>query len=434
MPGEERSKLCGGRGLPALTGLLLAALISATAVSFAVGADVRAQRDADGVRSEGQRPALDTAPDGSRYVAGELLVTYEHGKDSLTGRTVEAVGADLRQTEELPDIDAAVVEAPVIGTLGSGETRERRLEDLRRELEETPGVASADYNYWREPTATVDDPGFGRQYGLEQIRAPRAWDSTLGGDSRIAVVDTGIDGDHPDLSNKIAAQRDLVNDDNRAEEAAIGGGHGTHVAGIAAAATDNGRGVAGTAPEAKLYIAKAIGDSGGSDADIAQAINWSANQDADVINLSLGGPQDSGVLKRAVDRAREMGSLPVAAAGNDGDSTVSYPAAYPSAVAVAATNADDTRASYSSTGRWVDVAAPGSGVYSTLPDDAYGRLSGTSMASPHAAGVAGLLASQGYTADGIDRRLRATAVDKGPEGRDAKYGAGRIDAARAVAR
>lgn len=210
-------------------------------------------------------------------------------------------------------------------------------------------------------------------------------------------------------------------------------GHGTHVAGVIAAQTGNGIGIAGGCPSCRLLVAKTDGFLFGlmTDASIAEGINWSVNSGAKVINLSLGGPQRSTVLKNAIDRATSRGVVVVAAAGNEGTSTKSYPAAYKNVIAVAATGKRDERAGFSSFGDWVDVAAPGVDILSTYPGG-YRSLDGTSFSSPHVAALAGLLSSQGRSRPEIHRRILTTAVDRGPTGRDPFYGEGRINAAAAV--
>ncbi|WP_369405026.1 S8 family peptidase [Piscibacillus salipiscarius] len=172
-----------------------------------------------------------------------------------------------------------------------------------------------------------------------------------------------------------------------------GNGHGTHVAGTVAA-LDNNLGVVGVAPDAEVYAVKVLDSSGsGSYAGIAEGIEWAINNDMNVINMSLGGSVSSDVLKEFVDLAYQEGILVVAAAGNSGTwlgwfDTVGYPAKYESAMAVAAIDQSNNRASFSSAGNAVEISAPGVGVLSTVPGNSYDSYDGTSMASPHVAGVA----------------------------------------------
>jgi thermitase len=250
----------------------------------------------------------------------------------------------------------------------------------------------------------------------------------MGSGAKVAVVDTGIAADHPDLEGKIFAQKDVVDNDDVAEDIH---GHGTHVAGTVAAATNNGEGMAAVCPSCRLLIAKA-GDDPFFDADIVQGIYWSVDNRAKVINLSLGFPGNSRILEHAVDYAWQRGVVVVAAAGNENTDEPFYPAAYDKVISVAATNQNDRKASFSNFGTTIDVAAPGVGILSTVPGDEYALSDGTSMASPHVAALAGLLAAQGRTAPEIRKRIQRTAVDLGAEGKDNKFGWGRIDAQRAV--
>lgn len=180
-----------------------------------------------------------------------------------------------------------------------------------------------------------NDPMFGRQRALEQSAFPKAWSVARGGGVKVAVVDSGIDADHPDLANKIAIQKDFVGNDSVAEDDM---GHGTHVAGTIAAATDNGKGIAGGCPDCRLLIAKAFGLSGGNAANVSQAIRWSANQGADVINVSFTGP-DTRELDGSIDYAEDEGAIIVAASSNlleqRSNNIQSYPAAYDNVLAVA---------------------------------------------------------------------------------------------------
>jgi len=254
---------------------------------------------------------------------------------------------------------------------------------------------------WAEPdfTATVlevpNDPSFGVQWGMTKIKNPEAWDLSHGaGSADVAILDTGIDSSHPDIAGQV--EREV----NFTDSATVGDkyGHGTHVSGIVAAVTSNGVGVAGGGWEADLFNVKVLNDSGsGYYSWVANGITWAADNGAEVINMSLGGRSGSSLLADAVKYAWDKGVVVVAAAGNDGRSRRSYPAYYSQAIAVAATDQNDKKASFSNYGEWVDVAAPGVSVYSTLPAGGsnlgagYGSLSGTSMATPHVAALAALL-------------------------------------------
>jgi thermitase len=238
------------------------------------------------------------------------------------------------------------------------------------------------------------------------VDAVEAWnamsDSVMSGSSSttVAVLDSGVDNDHPDLVEKVVAHQNFsdgeTGDDNY--------GHGTHVAGIIAATKDNGIGVAGVCPTCNILDVKVLNDTGyGSTSAIANGINWAVSKGAKVINMSLGQRTSSRTLEAAVNNAWNNGVVIVAAAGNTGTTSKIYPAAYTNVIAVAATDNNDAKASFSTHGaKWVDVAAPGANVYSTFPNHPfylstqYGRAqgydvaNGTSMASPIVAGVAAL--------------------------------------------
>lgn len=304
-----------------------------------------------------------------------------------------------------------------------GKEQEEALDQKKVELEQDPRVEAVDYNYLRSSSYVPDDPRFTDQYALKKSGFTEAWEKARGEGARIAVVDGGVDAD------KVVAQKDFVDDDEEAEDAS--GGHGTHVAGIAAS-TDNGEGVAGGCPECELLVAKVLDSYQGYDSDIAEGITWIADNGASVINLSLGGLGSFKVLENAVDYAAKKGAVILGAAGNADTSVPDYPAAYPNVVAVAATGMDDERASFSNHGGWVDVAAPGVGILSTLPGGKYGSKSGTSMATPYVSALAGLLSGEGLSARDIRERIESGATDVGPEGQDPYYGHGRIDARASV--
>jgi thermitase len=270
-----------------------------------------------------------------------------------------------------------------------------------------------------------DDPYFGSQWGLYKVEAPAAWDSTTGSNTiRIAVLDTGISTSHPDLAGKVVSSRNFT-DDPTADD---NNGHGTHVAGIASAVTNNAVGIAGTDWNARLMNGKVLNQSGsGYYSWIASGITWAADNGAQVINLSLGGNSPSSTLQAAVDYAWSRGVLLACAAGNDGLTTPSYPAYYANCIAVGATTQSDSRASFSNYGTWVDVGAPGVGILSTVPGG-YASWSGTPMATPHVAGLAGLLRTRQAT----NTAVRACIENNTDPVSGAPFARGRINARRAV--
>jgi len=247
---------------------------------------------------------------------------------------------------------------------------------------------------------------------------------------RVAILDTGIDYDHSDLEGNYKGGYDYVNDDAYPMD---DNGHGTHCAGIVAA-KDNGEGVVGVAPEADLYAVKVLNSGGsGYESDVIAGIQWSVSQGIDVISMSFGGSGHSQSLQDACDEAYYRSDIViVAAAGNNGNppgkgDNVDYPARYDSVIAVAATDSNDNRARWSSTGPAVELAAPGVSIYSTVPGG-YGTKSGTSMACPHVAGTAALAIGEGN----VRQCLQNTAEDLGDLGFDTKYGYGLVDAEAAT--
>jgi subtilisin family serine protease len=245
----------------------------------------------------------------------------------------------------------------------------------------------------------------------------------------IAVVDTGIQRSHPDLDAKITAGYDYVQNDTAPDDA---NGHGTHVAGSAAAETNNAAGGAGTCPNCRLMPVRVLDSNGSGTLDnVAKGITYAANNGAKVINLSLGGP-GSATLQSAVDNAWSKGAFVACAAGNDNTTSTAnaYPGAYTNCFAVASTDSSDARSSFSNHGTWVEAAAPGSSIYSTWIGGGYNTISGTSMATPHVAGLAGLLASQGLTNAQIRQRVCDTADKIGGTG--TSWSCGRINGDRAV--
>ena len=285
---------------------------------------------------------------------------------------------------------------------------------------------------------TMDDT---LPWGIDRIDAELVHPYNQGNGVKVAVIDTGIDLDHEDLN--VAGNVTFVSgtasgdDDN---------GHGTHVAGIIAA-LDNGADIVGVAPVVEPYAVKVLDSRGsGSWSAVIAGIEWAVDNGMDVINMSLGSSRGSYSLEDACNVAYNAGIVVVAAAGNSGYSwttrydRVVYPAKYDSVIAVAATDSSDNRAGFSSTGPAVELAAPGADIYSTYPGDHYQEMSGTSMASPHVAGVAALVIASGITDsnsngrinDEVRLRLQNTADDIGNTGRDVEFGYGMVDADEAA--
>ena len=294
-------------------------------------------------------------------------------------------------------------------------------------------VAYAEPDGIVEALAEPNDTYFAMQWSLQKVRAPEAWNVTTGSPNvTIAILDTGVDLDHPDLANKIISNINFSSSPTADDVY----GHGTHVAGIAAAITNNGIGVAGLGYSTSIMNVKVLGDDGKGDCSgVAQGIIWAADNGAQIINLSLGGSDTSSTLEDAINYAWSKGVVVVAAAGNNGNSNPFYPAYYPNCIAVAATDINDVLAAWSDHGDWVDVAAPGVSVYSTMKNGAYCYMSGTSMASPYVAGLAALVFTtvsdtngNGKLNDEVRSQIEATCDNISVSG----IGYGRTNAARAV--
>ncbi len=296
------------------------------------------------------------------------------------------------------------------------------------QLKTNPLVEFAEPDFIAQAVDIPNDPLYSQQWGLTKIQAPNAWNIILGkSPTTLAIVDTGINGAHPDLAGKVVARANFSNDSD-----ADGNGHGTHVAGIAAALTNNNLGVAGVS-NSNLLSVKVLDNSGsGSYSSVASGVSWAADNGARVINLSLGGSASSQTLKTAIDYAWGKGVVVVAAAGNSNTTIPFYPSSYTNAIAVAATDQNDQRASFSNYGSsWVDLAAPGVSILSTYGSD-YQSLSGTSMATPFVTGVAGLVFSNhpDWTNQQVRQKIEGSA-DK-IAGTGSSWSSGRVNACSAV--
>jgi thermitase len=387
---------------------------------------------------------LSTAASGAAYDKDTLIVKFRPGTS--------------------PAAKSAALNVPGVGrTVGTIRGTGAILVSVSRDpatlagtLDRKAVVAYSEPNFVLHTDATPNDPLYVDEYGLNNtgqtggspdadIDAPEGWDAAglsafpSTGGARVGIVDTGIDRNHPDLAGRVAACASSYNsglaivngvcdDDN---------GHGSHVAGTIAANTNNGQGVAGVSFSSQLVICKALATAAGTGltSDIANCIGWTAQQGVKVISMSLGGG-DNATLKAAVQNAyaNGNGTLLVAAAGNDGNSKLNYPAAYPEVVSVAATDNRDHRASFSNANADVEVAAPGVDVESTYAGGLYMTLSGTSMATPHASGVAAVIARLDPAANAATLRskLDAAVDDIGTAGRDTSFGFGRVNLCKAA--
>jgi serine protease len=372
--------------------------------------------------------------------------------DDIPGQIV----VDFRDDTGPGDVKSVLTDALGLSFLPSALEAETRIEiasaplatvaQLLEKLNHDPRVEYAEPLARVHALYTPNDPLLKDQWHLNRVGAQSAWHLSTGRGATVAVVDTGIACEDygpftkaSDLATttcvpgyNFVAKNEHANDDQ---------GHGTHVAGTIAQSTDNGVGGAGVAFHARLMPVKVLSGSGsGTTADVADGIRWAADHGAQVINLSLGGSRPAQVLDKAVQHARSKGAVVIAAAGNSGGS-VGYPGATPGVIGVSATGQDDKIAQFSSRGPEVDIAAPGVDVVQqTICNGGKGKcekfpaFSGTSMATPHVAGAAALLVSQGVTdPDAIERTLRSTArVVDSSDGAKKLYGSGILDAAAAT--
>ncbi len=389
--------------------------------------------------------------------AGEVLVVWQAPPDqaslqgalaSVGGAVIDEVGprtllrvpdgAELAACRTLRDRPGIAHAEPnrVVRSQHVGAIRPRA-----RHLMRTPNDRAL------SPEARI--AGMAVAWGLTAIRASEAWDVTMGDpEVKIAIIDTGVDMAHPDLAANIdpAGARNFVEPNQPPDDDF---GHGTHVAGIAAAVGDNSAGAAGVAYRAKIMPIRVLGVDGTGDTwDTIAAIEFATQRGAAVINMSLGSSDGSEAEAEAIRRATEAGTVVVAAAGNEaGDGNyLEYPASYPGVISVAAVGPDHKRAAFSNYNSWVTIAAPGVDIFSTVPTrmspvEPYAYLSGTSMAAPFVAGAAALLASQypSWTPAQITERLKRMSRELTPPGDtiigfDVYFGAGLLDAGKALGR
>lgn len=306
------------------------------------------------------------------------------------------------------------------------------LQASQSALAGSPGVRFVERHELFAPTMVPDDGSYASEWHLQKIGAPAAWDVAAGAaDVIIAILDSGVDPHHPDLAAKLVPGYNFW--DNNTNTADVYG-HGTAVAGTAAAIGNNGIGVAGVAWQSRIMPIRVTSTTGyASTSAVANGLTWAVDHGARVMNVSFGGVAASSTITQAAKYVAGKGGVVVAAAGNCGcvDSTADNPYI----ISVSATDQRDALASWSSSGNYVDVAAPGVGILTTYNGGGYGSASGTSFSSPITAGVVALMASASpaLTPPDIERLLKANADDLGTGGWDASFGFGRINAFRAVA-
>ncbi len=381
-----------------------------------------------GISPNGVRMAGERAGDlGAMAAPGEVIVKFKDAR----GRQAVLQKMGLKTIAKINKVDAVVVK-----TANAAET----IAALKKD----PNVAYAEPNYIAKAIglesqapamgfrAKGEDELLGQLWGMKTIDAASAWAVTTGTpDVKVAVVDTGIDYSHPDFGGRVAKGFDFINND---EDAMDDHYHGTHCAGSIAAGIGNG-GVVGVAPNVSMVAVKVLSKSGsGSYAGVASGIVYAADSGAQIISMSLGGPSTSQAIDDAVAHAKSKGALVVVAMGNDNSERPSYPAGSPGVMAVGSTTSSDTRSSFSNFGKHISVGAPGSDILSTVPGGKYKVLSGTSMATPHTAGLCALVKSRfpEFTADQIRAQVEKSVDDLGDAGFDKYFGHGRINAGRAI--
>ena len=354
----------------------------------------------------------------TQWVDGELLIGFRAG-----------VGAADRSAV-YRDLGATFIEA--IGqSLGVVRVRvpAQTLEGRLRALQQRPEVKFVEKNYVFEPALAPNDPQFANQWHLPRILAPEAWDTTQGGPAAvIAILDSGIDATHPDFAGKLVPGYNTYSGNTTTTDQY---GHGTEVAGVAGALTNNNLGVASVAGAAPIMPVRVTDSKGrATSASLASGITWATDHGARVVNLSFNGVAGNVTISTAAQYAVNHGTLVVAASGNC--ACVDPTPENPYILSVSATDEADAVAYFSSTGPFVDLSAPGSNIFTTERFGLYGSASGTSLASPIVAGVAGLMfaANPALTPALVTELLETTAVNGG--GYNQSFGWGRVDALAAV--
>lgn len=401
-----------------------------------------------GARNASVNPEMKKVDDAARAglaaVPGEYNVVMRPG---VGAQSLSALGANFTSKQIAPNI---------VTVKANGGVSAQSDQMTMQQLKSNPNVLAVEPNYivtLNDPkisTTTPDAPRFeaapndalfDKQWHHATIGSVPAWAKQQGKKSiLVAIVDTGMDCGHPDLVGSVDTSKTFsaYSDDGCSDKQ----GHGTHVGGTVAATANNQIGVAGVAPGVTLMSAKVLSDSGsGSYASVAAGIVAAADAGAQVISMSLGGPSNSAVITEAIKHAISKGALPVAAMGNDGNSSISYPAGIPGVFSVGATDINNKIARFSQFGSHIAISAPGVNIMATFPRNAsgmpgtnYGAISGTSMATPIVSGVAALVMSQnpGINAEQVKAILKASAVDQGDPGFDKYFGAGIVNAEAAL--
>ncbi|GAB4143787.1 MAG: hypothetical protein OHK0017_01590 [Patescibacteria group bacterium] len=425
-----------------------------------------------------QTSSSEVIQNANQVVPNQVIVKFKEGKDKLAGKKDGEINGikyfDLKrsgsQDTYLLNLNREISK-PRLGELSKrsveeAESKALELNQVVLKLKSNPDVESVQVNAIYSKSAIPNDTFFADQWGLNSavvnggvnidINAPEAWDITTGSpETVIAVIDSGVDYNHPDLSSKILRKSngsiwgyDFVNSD---ADPMDDDGHGTHVAGIAAATSNNGLGIAGMCQQCKIMPLKFLDNQGYGDSFGAiSAIYYAADNGAEVINNSWGGEFDDPIMQEAIDYAASKGAVTLAAAGNSNVTTPNYPAAMNNVISVSAVSQGGTRASFSNFGPSIEIAGPSESV-STFPagtnlgascsdlnystaNDGYGRCMGTSMSTPFVSGCVGLIKSIRYDLGQteIENLLKTTAKDLGSAGRDDQFGFGLLNCQAAL--
>ena len=363
--------------------------------------------------------AATLAAEPEQWVPGRLLVQPKPGlSDTELEKILKPHGG--KSVGKIEGIGVHIVQLPANAS-------EKAVATL---LAKNPHLKFAERDLILKPAATANDPYFSSGWHLPKIGAPAAWDYSTGSGVTIAVLDSGVDGSHPDLIGKLVSGWNFIDNNSNTSDVY---GHGTMVSGAAAAASNNSLGVASVAGGASIMPIRVTDTSGnGSLTAIASGLVWAADHGAQVANLSFYGPSASSTVLNAAQYMKNKGGLVTESAGNYG--TEAPFASTDTMIVVSATGSSDTRTSWSSYGSYVDVAAPGEGIWTTTNGGGYGAVSGTSFSAPITAGVIALMmaANPSLTPGQLEQLLFSTAQDLGAAGWDMYYGFGRIDAAAAV--
>lgn len=351
-----------------------------------------------------------------KYAANELLIQSKAGVPK--GKIAEILkGLDAYAEEEIPQIRIKKIKVP------SG-----KFDKVKAALLENPHIAFAEPNYIADIFIIPNDEKYPSQWHLPNISAPEGWDINTGSQNiTIAVIDSGVNSTHPDLTGKVVPGYNFLYESVNTMDV---NGHGTAVAGSAAAISNNFTGVVGVAWQNPIMPLVVVNTDGWATYyDIARAMTFAADKGAKVMNISIAGSSSSSTLQNAVNYAWNKGAVFFASAGNYSTSTPYYPAACSNVVAVSASNSSNSRASFSNYGSWVDITAPGVSILTTNNSGGYSSLSGTSFSSPIAAGLAALIMSANpfLTNSQVVNIILQNADDIGTEGFDSYFGYGKIN-------